>query len=355
MLPITRMISGYNHSSNNNITYIVIHDVGETSSARNNAIYFNGGNRGASAHYFVDNTSIYQVVEDYHGAWHVGDGHGKYGISNYNSIGIEMCLTNGNTTDTTIQNTLELTRYLMAKYSIPVTRVVRHYDASRKCCPMTFSNNNWARWYDFKRRLGDTSVPSNIQSTNTSSNTSSNPIVKGRNFVGSRCKELQEKLIACGYNCGGYGADGSFGQGTYNSLIQFQKEHGLVADGLAGEKTFAKLDFVLSQKNKNTSNGNSWVKRLQEECNNQGFSNQSVDGIPGTNTLNGCPTLREGARGNITKLLQEKLVSLGYNTNGVDGIFGGGTTKAVINFQRNKGLSSDGIVGKNTWRKLLGL
>ena len=65
--------------------------------------------------------------------------------------------------------------------------------------------------------------------------------------------------------------------------------------------------------------------------------------------------MREGARGNITKLLQEKLVSLGYNTNGVDGIFGGGTTKAVCNFQRNKGLSSDGIVGKNTWRKLLKL
>ena len=31
--------------------------------------------------------------------------------------------------------------------------------------------------------------------------------------------------------------------------------------------------------------------------------------------------MREGARGNITKLLQE-LVSFGYNTNGVDGIFG---------------------------------
>lgn len=67
------------------------------------------------------------------------------------------------------------------------------------------------------------------------------------------------------------------------------------------------------------------------------------------------PTLREGAKGNITKLLQEKLVSLGYNTNGVDGIFGGGTTNAVRNFQRNRGLSADGIVGKNTWKKLLGL
>ena len=63
--------------------------------------------------------------------------------------------------------------------------------------------------------------------------------------------------------------------------------------------------------------------------------------------------MKKGARGNITKLLQVKLVSLGYNTNGVDGIFGFGTEKAVISFQKFNGLVADGIVGKNTWRKLL--
>ena len=65
--------------------------------------------------------------------------------------------------------------------------------------------------------------------------------------------------------------------------------------------------------------------------------------------------MKKGARGNITKLLQEKLVSLGYNTNGVDGIFGTGTEKAVISFQKNNGLVVDGIVGQNTWRKLLNI
>ena len=92
-----------------------------------------------------------------------------------------------------------------------------------------------------------------------------------------------------------------------------------------------------------------WVKRLQTECNAQGFSNQKVDGIPGPNTLAGCPLIRKGARGNITRLLQERL--------GVaqDGIFGSNTYNAVYNFQRNKGLSADGIVGQNTWRKLLNL
>ena len=89
----------------------------------------------------------------------------------------------------------------------------------------------------------------------------------------------------------------------------------------------------------NSNNNDNWIKRLQEECNKQGFSSY--------------PTLKKGARGNITKLLQEKLVSLGYNTNGVDGIFGSGTEKAVISFQKSNGLVADGIVGKNTWGKLL--
>ena len=104
-----------------------------------------------------------------------------------------------------------------------------------------------------------------------------------------------------------------------------------------------------------TTTGDDWVRRLQQECNNQGFSKQNVDGIAGPATLAGCPTLRKGASGNITKLLQEKLVKLGYNTNGVDGIFGSGTYSAVREFQKTRGLSADGIVGQNTWRKLLNL
>lgn len=104
-----------------------------------------------------------------------------------------------------------------------------------------------------------------------------------------------------------------------------------------------------------TIKGDDWVRRLQQECNRQGFSNQKVDGISGPATLAGCPVLRKGTQGNITKLLQEKLVKLGYNTNGVDGIFGNGTYSAVREFQKTRGLSIDGVVGQNTWRKLLNL
>ena len=154
MLKINKKISAYNHFNSNNIKYIVLHDVGAKSTAKNNVDYFAGGNRGASAHYFVDDTSIWQSVEDKHGAWHCGDGYGKYGITNQNSIGIEMCLPSGTVTVKTEQNTLELVKYLMAKYNVPADRVVRHYDASRKNCPAQFNlDKKWTRWNAFKTKL----------------------------------------------------------------------------------------------------------------------------------------------------------------------------------------------------------
>lgn len=102
-----------------------------------------------------------------------------------------------------------------------------------------------------------------------------------------------------------------------------------------------------------SSSGSDWVLRLQKECNAQKFSNQRVDGIPGKNTLAGCPICQKGANGNITRLIQEKLNSLGYNCGAVDGIFGNETKKAVTAFQKKHGLSADGIVGKSTWKALL--
>ncbi|MDU4883004.1 N-acetylmuramoyl-L-alanine amidase [uncultured Clostridium sp.] len=104
-------------------------------------------------------------------------------------------------------------------------------------------------------------------------------------------------------------------------------------------------------------NVDEWVRELQQECNNQGYSKQKVDGVGGPATLAGCPTVRRGAKGNITRLIQKRLLSLGYKLPkwGADGGFGDETVEAVKAFQANNGLSVDGIVGQNTWRKLLNL
>ena len=95
--------------------YIVIHYTGnKTDSAKANSNYFKSINRGASAHYFVDKTTVYQVVDDNNMAWAVGRNYGSnnlFGkVTNANSISIEMCSTNGKIANETYKNTVELTK-----------------------------------------------------------------------------------------------------------------------------------------------------------------------------------------------------------------------------------------------------
>lgn len=156
MLTIQKMISNYNFSSRQGsaIKYLIFHYTGNKGdTAKDNGTYFCGGNRNASAHYFVDDNGIVQVVEEYNAAWAVGDGKGAYGITNQNSISIEMCCdSNGVISAKTEANALELVKHLMSKYNISSANVVRHYDASRKNCP-NWSDNNWSRWWNFKNNL----------------------------------------------------------------------------------------------------------------------------------------------------------------------------------------------------------
>ena len=60
------------------------------------------------------------------------------------------------------------------------------------------------------------------------------------------------------------------------------------------------------------------------------------------------PVLRSGAQGEAVWQLQERLQALGYLTGSVDGQFGPATKEAVQLFQRQHGLTADGIVGEDT-------
>lgn len=104
-----------------------------------------------------------------------------------------------------------------------------------------------------------------------------------------------------------------------------------------------------------TWNWTAWVEELQTECNRQKYSKQSIDGKVGPKTIAGCPTIKQGASGNITKLLQRVLRAYGFDCGNIDGAFGDKTYNAVIEFQKSRSLVPDGIVGKNTWKALLGL
>lgn len=66
----------------------------------------------------------------------------------------------------------------------------------------------------------------------------------------------------------------------------------------------------------------------------------------------GFPLLRRGSLSNYVLIAQDDLNTLGFRTGGLDGIFGADTQTAVINYQKSRGLTADGIVGCNTWRSL---
>jgi peptidoglycan hydrolase-like protein with peptidoglycan-binding domain len=133
--------------------------------------------------------------------------------------------------------------------------------------------------------------------------------------------QLQEALVNAGFDP--QGVDGSFGPATKAALVAFQQAHGLTADGSAGPKTWRALAAA--------GNGT---------------------GGPSNVPASGKPTLELGATGDAVKALQEQLTRDGYSTGGVDGVFGRHTLAAVDAFQKRHGLSTDGVVGDQTWNAL---
>lgn len=242
---ITKKISKVNRTvySKRSIKYLVIHYVGAVSTAANNAAYFYTANRGASAHYFVDDSSIWQVVEDKNAAWHCGGGlQGSGGHSFYkkctnaNSIGIEMCCKKDKSgklyiTEKTIAQTTKLVQYLMDQYDIPASRVIRHYDVTGKHCPAPYIPE--AKWDKLKQTL--TGKKEVIPPYPT--------ITLQRGDTGEQVKRLQRCLNKI-MNAG-LAVDGSFGPATEQAVKAFQKKHGLAVDGSVGPKTRAELKELM--------------------------------------------------------------------------------------------------------------
>ncbi len=194
-MEITKKLIKFNfNEGGNSKKYLVIHDTGNYNNgagAINHYTYFNGGNRGASAHYFVDDKFIIQTVEDNNISWHSGV---KYGsnqprkeVNNYNSIGIEVCVNPDSDYDKAFDNTVELTKYLMQLYDISVDNVVRHYDACLKSCPHSMKSNDWELWKAFKERIEEEEVVTQTQILVNGEVKTVNRILKdGTNYVGLR-------------------------------------------------------------------------------------------------------------------------------------------------------------------------
>ena len=131
-------LGNYGNVTKRNVSYIVIHYTGnDDDTAKANANYFHGNDVDVSAHFFVDETNIYQSVELRDTAWHCGTT-GKYyhtKCRNSNSFGIEMT-TDGayKVSAKTIENSAYLCAYLCELLGIESSGVDTYVikDAPRK-------------------------------------------------------------------------------------------------------------------------------------------------------------------------------------------------------------------------------
>lgn len=83
----------------------------------------------------------------------------------------------------------------------------------------------------------------------------------------------------------------------------------------------------------------------------------TIDGICGVKTLSKLPIISKSknSKHKVVKYLQKYLNAIGYDCGNPDGIFGNKSLSAVSSFQKKNNLVPDGIVGQNTWKKLLGM
>ena len=124
-------------------------------------------------------------------------------------------------------------------------------------------------------------------------------------------------------------SDGIFGAGTRNAVVAFQRNYGLTADGIVGQATWNRLCEVSTQIATGTAS----------------------DQYPGT-------PLRVGSSGaNVLKMQRYLNYIANTYTNiprvATDGIFGNATRSAVVAFQRQFGLTADGIIGQQTWNRIV--
>ena len=131
---------------------------------------------------------------------------------------------------------------------------------------------------------------------------------------------------------------GVFSYDTEEAVKAFQSAFGLSPDGIVGRSTWYTIQQIYNS-----------VKRLND-LDSEGLSLADVtQQFPGE--------LKQGDSNVGVSALQYYLSYLSdfYNTIprvSVDGIFGQGTTDAVIAAQRTFGLTPDGIVGEETWRRI---
>lgn len=131
-----------------------------------------------------------------------------------------------------------------------------------------------------------------------------------------------------------------------NDLIRQGQQHTINMSGHS-----ISVDGIYGNETKNNI-----VRCFQIAMNHDYHKSLAIDGICGNGTKStlGNHYVKSGERQELVRAVQVALYCHGFNPQGTDAIFGNNTKQAVIAFQKSKGLTADGIAGRNTILKLMG-
>lgn len=210
-------------------------------------------------HFYVSKAGqCYQAADVGDRLWHVGASSGFVYLHpdarNTNTIGIE-CATytaSGRNNDSEPWYYTEASQISLAQlaagillvYGIPIENMLMHGQITSKCCPAPYKRwggrkPNWT-WGEFRAKVAEYMGESPAAGADTQAPSVSFTVLR-YGHTGPIVADMQTKLIKLGYSCGNAGADGIFGYDTKNAVENFQADHGLTVDALAGPLTLEAL------------------------------------------------------------------------------------------------------------------
>jgi N-acetyl-anhydromuramyl-L-alanine amidase AmpD len=298
----------YTAGRTTSVTHVTIHTT--QGSYASTISWFQNCSSQVSAHYVVRSSDgqITQMVKESDKAWHVG-------TSNGYTVGIEHegYIADPGTwyTSAMYNASAALARDILASRSLAqkvfdgtggwnavpadsIYDVKGHVNFSNQTHTDPGSGWDWPRY--------KTLVANGSTGGGGSTTTLTWPLVQYGN-TGERVRTIQYLLQQWGYTVT---ASGTFDTATQTAVKNFQSSHGLSADGIVGNASWPALTILTQQ----------------------------------------------GDSGAKVKAVQSQLNESGYGLS-VDGAFGPATDTAVRSFQSAKGLGVDGVVGDNTWNKMV--
>ncbi|WP_354004546.1 peptidoglycan recognition protein family protein [Alkalihalophilus pseudofirmus] len=227
--------------------YITYHETANDASANNEISFMINNNNSTGYHYAADDKEVVQGIPINRNAWHCGDG--ANGTGNRKSIGVEVCYSRsgGERFNKARELGIKFIAQLLHERNWNVNRLKKHQDWNGKYCPhRTLSEGNWnyvVRRVEEELNKLKNGVSSSSPAKPSNSQPAQSTVIKNGDR-GDAVKSLQERLNSIGYDCGI--ADGIFGNATDTAVKHFQRDKGLIVDGIVGQNT---LDAITKEEN----------------------------------------------------------------------------------------------------------